>query len=473
MILAFFPRISLLVRCLNRSLSCFLFLLLFLVVLYPVTGEEKNIPPSPIPRLTPRESIILLSRDKEPLNLREFIYTALLFSGIEYNNVDILESRIFAELEDFKNFWHGNRKKSGNINSRRVSAGGQDYKKRLAEEILLYLHRRLFKRYSMWQTRVDILFETGTYNCVSSAVVYMIFARYMGLKVEGVRTRDHAFCRVVIGNKAFDVETTSPYGFDPGHKVEFKNDFGKVTGYAYVPPGNYRERRIIGDKEMLSLILFNLNAFYTRNRKFIRALGPAVDAYAYHRTKEALDKLVVSIHNVASWYGMEGKNRRGIEFLKRAISVYEGTRLEDRVVPTFRKLFYNMIIDLIESGNYTNAQAELTNGEALKYLSSADRRTLVVYLYQRWAFKVSSINGYDSAAKLILRGISLVGREPSLLKNYEAYVHNSFVSLVKRKDLTRAKSVVEEALQYYSSSPMLNRDLRYVKKLLEEEGETD
>ncbi len=447
----------------SKNVFFFVLILQFFSVLFFVTGEEKNTSPF-LPRLTPRESVILLSRDKEPLTLNEFVYTALLFSGVEYNNINIFKSRILRELGNFKRFW-GNMKEPVDVKEMNVR---EEYQKMLGEEILLYLHRELFKKYSMWQTRIDVLIDTGIYNCVSSAIIYMIFARYMGLKVEGVRTTDHAFCRVVIGKRAFDVETTSPYGFDPGHKVEFKNDFGRVTGYAYVPPGNYRKRRIVGDKEMLSLILFNLNAFLTKNRRFIKALGPAVDAYAYRATGEALDKLIASVHNVASWYGIEGRNREGITFLQRAVSLYRNTKLRERLVPTFRKLFYNFIIDLIESGNYVKAQEELTSGEALDYLSSGDRRTLLVYLYQKWAFRISRKEGYRRASDLILKAISVVGREPSLLKNYEAYVHNAFVSFVKSGNLTKARGVVEDALRYYSSSPVFNKDLRYVKKLLEE-----
>ena len=110
----------------------------------------------------------------------------------------------------------------------------------LAERALTFLHKNLFTSYSVLQTRVDTALETGVFNCVSSAVLYMILARSVGLSVGGVRTTDHAFCSVLVNGQQLDVETTNPYGFNPGAKKEFTDSFGKLTGYTYVPPGNYR-----------------------------------------------------------------------------------------------------------------------------------------------------------------------------------------------------------------------------------------
>ncbi len=394
----------------------------------------------------------MLAEEKEPLKLERFIHTALLFSGIEYNNIDILKSRIFEGLEKFGEYWVSKKQK-----------GATDDKKALGEEILLYLHGRFFKTYSMWQTRIDVLLETGQYNCVSSAIMYMIFAKYMGLRVDGVRTRDHAFCRVVIDGKSYDVETTSPYGFEPGRKIEFKNSFGKITGYAYVPPKDYNSRWVVGDKEMLALILFNRNAFLTNNREFLKALRPAVDAYGYIRSKEAMEKLLLSVNNLASWYGIRGRDREGIDFLKRVLDIYRIAEIKNGVVNTFRKLFYNYVIDLVDSGNFSGANDELKSGEALNYLSSSDRTTLFIYLYQRWAFSVSKEDGYFEASRVILDGIKVVGKNRVLLKNYETYIHNYFVTLVKSNRLSEANRVLREALRYYSSSPVLRNDLRYVE----------
>ena len=47
----------------------------------------------------------------------------------------------------------------------------------IADELLKYLHKELLTEYKEDQTRIDRLIETGTFNCLSSAIIYMFFAK--------------------------------------------------------------------------------------------------------------------------------------------------------------------------------------------------------------------------------------------------------------------------------------------------------
>ncbi|MDR0561925.1 MAG: hypothetical protein LBG73_04475 [Spirochaetaceae bacterium] len=123
--------------------------------------------------------------------------------------------------------------------------------------ILSFMHRRYLNAYSYHQTRLDTIFMTGQYNCVSSAVLYMILAVSADLDVKGVITKDHAFIQLNTGLELIDVETTNPYGFDPGGRKEFHDGFGNITGFAYVPARNYRDRATVSPLELISLILSN------------------------------------------------------------------------------------------------------------------------------------------------------------------------------------------------------------------------
>ncbi|MDR2101849.1 MAG: hypothetical protein LBP43_04695, partial [Treponema sp.] len=135
------------------------------------------------------------------------------------------------------------------------------------EYILSFMHERLLRSYAEHQTRLDTLLTGGSYNCVSSAVLYMILAASAGLNVEGVMTRDHAFVTVKAGGESIDVETTNPYGFDPGSRREFHDGFGRLTGFAYVPARNYRDRSAITQLELISLIMSNrISDLESRNR---------------------------------------------------------------------------------------------------------------------------------------------------------------------------------------------------------------
>jgi tetratricopeptide (TPR) repeat protein len=149
-----------------------------------------------------------------------------------------------------------------------------------AEYILKFMHKNILKSYSIYQTRIDTLLTTGRYNCVSSAVLYMIFCQSLGINTKGVMTRDHAFITIPAGQTNVDVETTNAYGFDPGNRKEFHDQFGKATGFSYVPAQNYRDRQTISQIELVSLILNNRVADYERQNQFAESVPVAIDRAA-------------------------------------------------------------------------------------------------------------------------------------------------------------------------------------------------
>jgi tetratricopeptide (TPR) repeat protein len=142
--------------------------------------------------------------------------------------------------------------------------------------ILTFIHKKFLTAYSLPQTRLDTLLTTGRYNCVSSAVLYLILGTAAGLDIRGVMTKDHAFAAVRVNGEWIDVETTNPYGFDPGNRKEFHDQFGKVTGFAYVPARNYRDRVSISPIELVSLIFSNRISGLERQNRFAEAVPLAV-----------------------------------------------------------------------------------------------------------------------------------------------------------------------------------------------------
>ena|GEM_PF-647069 len=149
-----------------------------------------------------------------------------------------------------------------------------------AEFVLDYMHRHLLRTYSFTQTRMDTMLSTGRFNCVSSAALYIILCRSLGIQVSGVVTRDHAFAQVQNGGQNIDVETTNRLGFDPGGRRDFHDEFGRLTGFAYVPAANYRDRQTIRPIELVSLILRNRIAEHEGAQRFAEAVPLAVDRAA-------------------------------------------------------------------------------------------------------------------------------------------------------------------------------------------------
>ena len=210
-----------------RPRGSLLFLLILFVSLQPLGAQSKSGIQS-FPELTPLPMSEQLSTMREPLPVETIIDASFQFSGAS-------EEAAAADKEKLASLMRRFREEVADVTGQAE----------LAEKTLTFLHRNLLVSYSERQTRVDTAVETGVFNCVSSAVLYLILARSVGLSVGGVRTTDHAFCSVLVDGEPVDVETTNPYGYNPGTRKEFSDSFGKLTGYSYVPPSNYRDRRVL------------------------------------------------------------------------------------------------------------------------------------------------------------------------------------------------------------------------------------
>ena len=149
-----------------------------------------------------------------------------------------------------------------------------------AEFILGYMHKNLLRSYALTQSGIDTLLTSGRYNCVSSAVLYMLLCKSSGLEVSGVMTKDHALVTIHLDGEDIDVETTNLYGFDPGNRKEFHDQFGKLTGFVYVPARNYRDRQTITSIELVSLIISNRISEHEARNRFSEAVSLAVNRAA-------------------------------------------------------------------------------------------------------------------------------------------------------------------------------------------------
>jgi len=254
--------------------------------------------------------------------------------------------------------------------------------KEKAEFILSYMHKNILKNYYLYQTRLDTLLSNGRYNCVSSAVFYIILCKAVGINTSGVMTKDHAFAMVHINGQNFDVETTNQYGFDPGNRKEFHDSSGKTTGFAYVPPQNYRDRQTISQIELVSLILNNRIGEYERANNFSASVPLAVDRAAlllgnsYTKTSEVLTSdflfvdprkdLMDRLLNYGASLLRSNKEDDGIRWAVFASSIYPDTRWQE----FFSAAVNNRISKYIKEKKIQDARNFLENQKS--FISEAD-----------------------------------------------------------------------------------------------------
>lgn len=109
------------------------------------------------------------------------------------------------------------------------------------------------------QSRISRIFESGEFNCISSAMLYAVAARKLGLDVDGVILPSHAFLQLRLDDRVVEIETTSFNGFDVPHDEAFyaaeTNDW--FSERSLQPPTweQYQSREIISPYE---LGLFNM-----------------------------------------------------------------------------------------------------------------------------------------------------------------------------------------------------------------------
>lgn len=111
--------------------------------------------------------------------------------------------------------------------------------------------------YSLHQTKLSTVLQTGVFNCISSAVLYTVLARRVGLDVQGVLLPSHAFAQITLPDgTVYDIETTNPEGFGVVHDARFygsekaakwaKEHTLEPTSFA-----DYQRREIVPPHELL------------------------------------------------------------------------------------------------------------------------------------------------------------------------------------------------------------------------------
>ncbi len=135
--------------------------------------------------------------------------------------------------------------------------------------LLKWLHKgALNKGYVSKQTDVSKVFDTNTYNCVSSATLYNILATRLGLDARAIEVPDHAFSIIYDGTKHADVETTTKAGFNPSRDRTAISEFKQTTGFTYIPDKHRSKRRELKETGLVAITYYNHGVSYTKSKQY-------------------------------------------------------------------------------------------------------------------------------------------------------------------------------------------------------------
>ena len=252
-------------------------------------------------------------------------------------------------------------------------------------------------RYRTDQTRMDVLLDRGDYNCVSSAVLYLVLTRASGLNTAGEETRDHAFCTLRLDSgDSIDIETTTLMGFDPGTKKEFSQTFSGRTGFAYVEPGDYRRRKPASDKQMIALILQNRIALYQRKGEYSSAVGPAVDRWFFSPGETNRRDMNDAFRNHVSLLNGQGRFQEALSFL---VPLSEEMGLEQDNRDLISVLALNRVISLTNENRLDEGEVFLDEWSA--WLSSEEIRNQRNIINERRAQIAVDTREYAEALEVV------------------------------------------------------------------------
>ncbi|MDR0707681.1 MAG: hypothetical protein LBF60_07390 [Treponema sp.] len=489
-----------------RKIALFIFgVLLCVFQREAVQLAAQSAPAAAFPDFEPDPMSLYYARMRPPYSWRDLSGMALWASGVR--NQDAYMSRIADAARTLQN-------------APDLPAGARQR----GEYALGFMHGNYLTRYEENQTAVSVLLDTGAFNCVSSAVFYTILAVAVDLDVGAVITRDHAFATVNAGGGAhsgaalIDVETTNRYGFDPGTKTEFRDEFGRLTGYAYTDQQNYRDRAPISQLELVSLILANRISRLEKQGRYTAAIPLMADSAALlsmraEKTSSPFftdheENLKISLVNFGKDLERAGKYDDALLYIATLQSRYPGdpeldeltgitvhnavaTRLRQNRTAEARdylvahkqlvsqkqfaalnaQIRANELAALVNSLK-TQADAEyalslLNDQDVASFIGEKKSVEIRNAILNQEAIFISRERGLAAAIQFTETVLATYGRIPTLERNldvfrgnYASELHNNFVSLWNSGRTNEARAFLRDALKRLPNNRLLLNDLR-------------
>jgi tetratricopeptide (TPR) repeat protein len=457
-------------------------------------AAEGSAASSRFPELLPSERLAAIGALPDPLPLPRLVEASLLCSGVAPDRAPSYAERVEALLAEARS----------TLGPAAVPGDGGAA---LGAALLDFLHSRVFRAYAERATTLDGVLDSGQYNCVSSALLYIIAGSALGLDVSGSRTADHALCVVRAGARSIDVETTNPYGFDPGTRKEFKDSFGRTTGFAYTAPGAYSGRKALSGRGMAGLVLSNRASLLERAGRFREALALGADYYALCRDADSEAFLADRVNNVVADLSARGDHAGAEELAFEALARLPG---DSAVARLAGETLEALASELASRGDYEGARralearrgaadaaafarasaavgdAELVAAaNALPFgraVAAADRMLAagqvapgryaqaIATIYGREASRLGAAGDWLAAAALAEEGAAkapgdggLSRAAASMRRNFVVVSHNAFAALFNSGDYAGARAAAESALGSVPGDATLLRDLEAAK----------
>lgn len=150
--------------------------------------------------------------------------------------------------------------------------------------LLRALHETVFRKYVTSASEIDGVVGTGEFNCLSSALLYVVAAAGLVDDPRAMVTKHHAYARVTVDGSSVDVETTIASGFDADRKKLMTPEYvKKIAGPDTSPEELLKDLQAPEELPVLSLVagVYSNRAVALASRGDLQAATVALDRAAH------------------------------------------------------------------------------------------------------------------------------------------------------------------------------------------------
>lgn len=328
------------------------------------------------------------------------------------------------------------------------------------QKLLEWLHAGPMSRgYVAEQTDVSAVLKSQQFNCVSSATLYNILGRRIGLDVRGIEVPDHAFSILYDGTKHVDIETTNRVGFNPARNRAGLQQFQQATGFVYIPESNRSKRREIGDTGMVALTYYNHGVTAMSDKRHSDAMVSFFKALSLDAgNKSAVKNILAALGKWSNDLYDSGDKEKSLAVLE----VGRELAPDDRTLKHNQKAVWQQYIkSLVETGKAD---------DALELLANAYERTQdnEIAQLQSWVFVLQGkalveAKDWQAALASVDDGLKVVDQRAlkDLQKWKRSIVFSWSSELLDQKKFDEAVDVIEIGLKE-SNDWRLNQRLAYL-----------
>ncbi len=331
------------------------------------------------------------------------------------------------------------------------------------------LYPDTLRQYVETSTTLHEALIAGTYNCVSSAVLFYLLANAARLTTTIFLTEDHMFCRVTMPDGSLvTAETTSPYGWDPGSPRPVRSADPELKTYAYTPKVDYRTARSITPKTMIATIASNRIVLLEGRKNYEASMQLASAMYGYEPTEEYRKLLLERVNNLCAVFVGRKDYGTALAFIKAATERYGSLPLIDKL---YSQIYVAHLLGTIETRPFEEALSELKAAREGGMLSSGDFSQAVTYIYSIRAVSLQKTDSWfaawqemQAAVKSFPDSASLKELNRTVYGNWVSEVHNTFAAYFNSRNYDAARKVLVEALAWAPSEKRFLDDLALLDK---------